>query len=92
MHNSHRLQCVQDPLLNPCSSTAVEEDGVDVRGYFAWSLLDNFEWNDGFRVRFGLFHVDFSDAKRTRTAYRSGREYAKIIKRYKEGKMIEVNE
>ncbi|XP_055361253.1 cytosolic beta-glucosidase [Betta splendens] len=62
---------------------AVEEDGVDVRGYFVWSLLDNFEWADGFSVRFGLFHVDFSDAQRRRTAYRSGLQYAKIIRRYR---------
>uniref|UniRef100_A0A3Q2Q2J2 Glucosidase, beta, acid 3 (gene/pseudogene) n=1 Tax=Fundulus heteroclitus TaxID=8078 RepID=A0A3Q2Q2J2_FUNHE len=62
---------------------AIEEDGVDVRGYFAWSLMDNFEWADGFSVRFGLFHVDFSDAELRRTIYRSGREYAKIISEYK---------
>ncbi|GLD53683.1 cytosolic beta-glucosidase-like isoform X1 [Lates japonicus] len=62
---------------------AIEEDGVNVRGYFAWSLLDNFEWADGFSVRFGLFHVDFSDPKLSRTKYWSGQEYAKIIMKYK---------
>ncbi|XP_056156160.1 cytosolic beta-glucosidase [Lampris incognitus] len=62
---------------------AVGEDGVNVRGYFAWSLLDNFEWADGYSVRFGLFHVDFSEAERTRTIYRSGREYAQIIAKHK---------
>ncbi|XP_030194665.1 cytosolic beta-glucosidase isoform X1 [Gadus morhua] len=62
---------------------AIEEDGVDVRGYFAWSLLDNFEWTDGYGARFGLFHVDFSDDERARTMYRSGREYAAIISKHR---------
>ncbi|NHC13114.1 GH1 family beta-glucosidase [Motilibacter deserti] len=40
-------------------------DGVDVRGYFVWSLLDNFEWAYGYRKRFGIVHVDYATQRRT---------------------------
>lgn len=43
---------------------AVKEDGVLLKGYFAWSLLDNFEWADGYAKRFGIVHVDYNTMQR----------------------------
>ncbi|WP_026360505.1 GH1 family beta-glucosidase [Amycolatopsis nigrescens] len=44
---------------------AAMDAGVDVRGYFVWSLLDNFEWSKGYAPRFGLVHVDYETQRRT---------------------------
>jgi beta-glucosidase len=54
------------------------EAGADVRGYFVWSLLDNFEWSSGYGDRFGLVHVDFATGKRTPKA--SAKWYESLIK------------
>jgi beta-glucosidase len=50
---------------------------VDLRGYFVWSLLDNFEWAQGYDKRFGLFQVD--PLTRNRTPKRSARFYSDVI-------------
>ena len=52
--------------------------GADVRGYFAWSLLDNYEWSEGYSKRFGLVHVDYATQQRTIKA--SGKFYADVIR------------
>ena len=56
---------------------AAIEAGVDVRGYFLWSLLDNFEWSVGYSKRFGIVHVDFETQRRTPKD--SALFYAKVI-------------
>ncbi len=57
--------------------SAAIAQGCDVRGYMAWSLLDNLEWSLGFSKRFGIIHVDFATQQRTIKA--SGRHYSRVI-------------
>lgn len=54
-----------------------KENGVDIRGYFYWSILDNIEWADGYKERFGLIFVDYETQKRT--IKESGYWYKKVI-------------
>jgi len=56
---------------------AAREARVDLHGYFAWSLLDNFEWSHGYSKRFGIVHVDFENQKRTPKD--SARFYSQVI-------------
>jgi beta-glucosidase len=53
-------------------------DGADVRGYHAWSLLDNFEWTEGYEQRFGLVWVDFATGRRV--LKESGRWYGRVAR------------
>ncbi|MDN3025272.1 GH1 family beta-glucosidase [Streptomyces sp. S.PB5] len=65
--------------LAACASAA--RKGAPLAGYFAWSLLDNFEWAYGYDKRFGLVHVDY--ATQTRTIKGSGHRYAEIVREHR---------
>ena len=62
VYDLDRVMYLRNCLIHLQRATA---EGVPVRGYFLWSLLDNFEWADGYATRFGLVHVDYDTLKRT---------------------------
>jgi beta-glucosidase len=74
VHDADRVEFLRDHLGAVLDAA---EAGVDVRGYFYWSLLDNFEWAWGYEKRFGIVHVDYDTQERTPKD--SALEYRRII-------------
>ena len=62
VHDPNRIDYVRQYLKELRRAAG---DGADIRGYFYWSLLDNFEWARGYTERFGLVYVDYATQKRT---------------------------
>lgn len=62
VHDEQRVKFYQDYLANVLKA---KQEGVNVQGYFCWTLMDNFEWAEGYMPRFGLVHVDFATQQRT---------------------------
>lgn len=73
--DGQRVAYLEDHLRQVHRAAA---EGIPVKGYYAWSLLDNFEWAEGYAKRFGLIHVDFKTQKRIIKA--SGHRYAQVIR------------
>ncbi|MEJ1922404.1 GH1 family beta-glucosidase [Microbacterium sp. KHB019] len=74
VHDADRAEFVRQHLAAVLDAA---DAGVDVRGFFYWSLMDNFEWAWGYDKRFGIVRVDYDTQQRT--VKDSGREYARII-------------
>jgi beta-glucosidase len=78
--------CVHDPVRvdylrrHFAAAHQARKEGADVRGYFVWSLLDNFEWGFGFTKRFGIVYVDYQDGLR-RVLKDSAHFYADVIRK-----------
>lgn len=74
VHDPRRINYLREHIIQ---ARLAMDDGVDLRGYFVWSLMDNFEWSYGFSKRFGLVYVDF--ATQRRIVKESGEWYARVI-------------
>ena len=75
VHDSERLQYVEKHIR---AVAELNEEGMNIAGYYLWSLLDNFEWAFGYEKRFGITYVDFETQERILKD--SGYRYAEIIK------------
>ncbi len=75
VHDPKRTQYLEDNILQVLRA---KNEGVNVTGYFVWTLLDNFEWAEGYYPRFGLVYVDFETQKRIVKS--SGMWYASFLK------------
>lgn len=76
LNDTFRVDFYRDYIDNVLQAM---DKGVHVKGYFAWSFMDNFEWSDGYNCRFGLHYVDYSDPALTRYAKRSAEWYSEFI-------------
>ena len=74
IHDARRVDYLRQHFIQ---ARLAMQDGVDLRGYFVWSLTDNFEWAHGFSKRFGIIGIDF--ATQQRTIKDSGEWYARVI-------------
>jgi len=75
VRDERRIRYLRDHLTQVLRAIQV---GVPLKGYFHWTLMDNFEWSFGYRMRFGLVYVDYATQKRT--IKESGRWYANVIR------------
>jgi beta-glucosidase len=76
VHDPRRLDYLKNHFIQ---TRLTMQDGVDVRGYFVWSLMDNFEWAHGYTKRFGLIRVEYETQQRTLKD--SGEWYAEVIRK-----------
>lgn len=84
VHDPERTRYLEEHLA-ACGRAVAK--GAPLAGYFAWSLLDNFEWAYGYDKRFGLVHVDYDTQRRT--VKTSGRRYAELIRELSSGRVAD---
>ncbi|XP_013165350.1 PREDICTED: myrosinase 1-like [Papilio xuthus] len=77
LNDTHRVRYYREYLSAMIDAI---DQGVNVRGHFAWSLMDNFEWTSGYTVRFGIYDVDMEDPERKRTPKKSALVYKEMAR------------
>ncbi|MGF9692261.1 GH1 family beta-glucosidase [Rhizobium sp. 0TCS1.26] len=80
VNDQPRLDYISDHLA---AAADLISKGLPVKGYFAWSLMDNFEWAEGYSMRFGLVHVDYET--QVRTVKKSGKWYTQLAAQFPKG-------
>ncbi|UMM30024.1 hypothetical protein L5515_012088 [Caenorhabditis briggsae] len=80
LNDTHRIKYITGHL--EVVAKAIDE-GCNVIGYTLWTLMDNFEWDDGFELRFGICRVDFESPEKTRTMKQSAKFYQNFIREFK---------
>jgi beta-glucosidase len=75
VHDADRIDFIRRHITQ---LERAHRDGIPIYGYFHWSLLDNFEWNHGYRERFGLVYVDYPSGQRVKKD--SFYEYQRLIR------------
>lgn len=87
IHDQKRIEYFKSHLqiINRCNA-----EKMNICGYFAWSLIDNFEWAYGYSQRFGIVYVDFDDPKRTRTIKDSGYFIKEVAEKIDYGREIDI--
>jgi beta-glucosidase len=83
VRDTERVAYLKDHFTEAAAAIAA---GIDVRGYFVWSLFDNLEWADGYSRRFGIVHVDYPT--QTRTPKASARWYQHLIAQHRTQRLI----
>uniref|UniRef100_A0A914QF09 Beta-glucosidase n=1 Tax=Panagrolaimus davidi TaxID=227884 RepID=A0A914QF09_9BILA len=77
LQDNTRIKYLRGHFANIAMAATV--DGVNLKGYTLWSLMDNFEWGDGFTTKFGIHHIDYQSPIRARTPKASVDFYRNVI-------------
>ncbi|XP_018576585.1 myrosinase 1 [Anoplophora glabripennis] len=77
LEDDHRINYIRSYMSHMLD--AMYEDNIKITGYTLWSIIDNFEWTQGFNAKLGIYYINMTDPERPRVAKKSSKYYAKVI-------------